>query len=55
VDLLREEVGVEAELIEGSRGVFEVAVDGAVVAQKSFLGFPEEPELVRSVRQALGA
>ncbi len=52
--MLREELGIEAEIIKGSRGIFTVAVDGAVVAQKSTSGFPDEEEIVRSVQRALG-
>ena len=54
MDVLREELGVEAEIVKGGRGVFTVAVDGAVVAQKSPSGFPDEEEIVRSVQRALG-
>jgi len=40
---LQKALGVEAELIPGSGGIFEVAVDGQVVAKKSLSGFPTEP------------
>lgn len=36
----------------GSGGVFEVTVDGAVVARRGFLGFPSEQEIVDAVAQA---
>lgn len=55
MELLREELGVETELEQGSGGIFEVKVDGRVVAKKTFLGFPEESEMVRRVEQALGS
>ena len=45
---------VEAELIKGSGGIFEVAVDGAVVAQKTASGFPSEAEILEGVGKALG-
>lgn len=51
---MREELEVETELIRGSGGIFEVKVDGQVVAKKTILGFPEEAEIVRSVGKALG-
>jgi selenoprotein W-related protein len=54
VDVLREEVGVEAELIKGQGGIFEVAVDGRVVAKKTFWGFPNEAEIAAAVGKALG-
>lgn len=53
-DILREELGVEASLEKGSGGIFTVAVDGAVVERKTFLGFPHEDAIVRSVAKALG-
>jgi selenoprotein W-related protein len=45
---------MEPELIPGSGGIFEVAVDGKVVAKKGKNGFPTEIEVVDAVRQALG-
>jgi selenoprotein W-related protein len=45
---------VDSDLIPGSGGVFEVAVDGKVVAKKGRNGFPTEGEVVEAVRQALG-
>lgn len=47
--MLREEFGVEARLIKGRGGVFEVAVDGHVVAKKTFDGFPMEDQIVQAV------
>jgi predicted Rdx family selenoprotein len=54
VDVLREELGVEATLIRGHGGIFTVAVDGAVVARKTWDGFPDEEAIVRAVQKALG-
>ena len=51
--MLREEVGVEARLVKGKDGIFEVAVDGAVVAKKTWMGFPTEDEIVQAVAKAL--
>ena len=53
--MLREEVGVEAELVRGHGGVFEVAVDGTVVAKKTWLGFPSEADIVTAVARAVEA
>lgn len=39
---------------KGRNGIFEVAVDGKVVAQKTFSGFPSEPEIVSAVAKELG-
>ena len=44
---------METELIKGSGGVFDVAVDGAVVAKKSLAGFPTEDAVVAAVKKAL--
>ena len=44
---------MEAELVPGSGGIFEVAVDGRVVAKKGLTGFPSEQEVVQAVRAAL--
>lgn len=53
--MLREEFGVEARLIKGRGGVFEVAVDGHVVAKKTFDGFPMEDQIVQAVAAVLPA
>jgi len=50
---LREELGVETTLVPGHRGIFEVRVDGAVVAKKSLDGFPRPEQIVEAVRSAL--
>lgn len=40
-------LGVKAELIEGSGGVFDVEVDGAVIFSKAKEGrFPEADEII---------
>lgn len=48
-------MGVDATLVKGSGGVFEVSVDGAIVAKKTFEGFPTEAQVVAAVRAALPA
>jgi len=53
VDVLREELGIEARLIKGHGGIFEVRVGDRVVAKKTFSGFPLEDEVVRAVEGAL--
>jgi len=50
--VLKEELGIDAELKVGSGGIFEVAVDGNVVAKRGFLGFPSEQDIVSAVAQA---
>lgn len=50
MDALREAMGVEAELVRGSGGIFTVAVDGDIVARKTWQGFPSEADIVSAVR-----
>ena len=52
-DRLREDLQIEPELIKGRGGIFEVAVDGTVVAKKTYGGFPTEDEVVEAVRGSL--
>ena len=52
MEVLRERSGVEAVLVKGSGGIFEVAVDGRVVAKKTAFGFPSNDEIVTAVRAA---
>jgi selT/selW/selH-like putative selenoprotein len=48
---LKREFGITPELIEGSRGIFDVAVDGAVIYSKKTTGrFPDHGEIVRSLQ-----
>lgn len=52
---MRRALDVEVELVKGSGGIFVVEVGGAVVALKTpERGFPEEDEIVRAVRAAVG-
>ncbi len=41
--------------MRGSNGIFEVAVDGVVVAAKTRGGFPTEDVVVDAVSKAVGA
>jgi selenoprotein W-related protein len=54
VDVLREELGVEAELAKGHGGIFTVAVDGEIVARKTLNGFPTEDDVLHAVGTAIG-
>jgi hypothetical protein len=48
---IREALGVEATLIEGSRGIFDVKVDGRLVYSKAVTGRHARPgELVPLIR-----
>jgi selenoprotein W-related protein len=48
--VLKERLGVDATLIKGAGGVFQVAVDGEVVARKTLDGFPTEDAIIDAVR-----
>lgn len=52
---LKQDLGVDSSLSKGSGGIFEVAVNGKVVAKKGLAGFPTETEVVAAVRRELGA
>lgn len=39
--------------MKGSGGIFEVSVDGKVVAAKGLMGFPTEQEIVDAVARVL--
>ena len=48
---MKEEFGVEAELIEGGSGIFDVVADGVRVFSKDEVGrFPEEDEVIAALR-----
>lgn len=51
---LKTELGIVAELKQGSGGIFEVAVNDKVVAERTFLSFPSAEEIVDAVAKALG-
>jgi selenoprotein W-related protein len=48
---IRQEFGLEPELIKGANGVFDVAVDGKLVYSKDQTGrFPDESEVIETMR-----
>ncbi|HZB24908.1 MAG TPA: Rdx family protein [Vicinamibacterales bacterium] len=48
---IRSELGVEAKLTPGDRGVFDVARDGVVIFSKSVTGrFPQDEEILGQLR-----
>jgi hypothetical protein len=51
--LIKEELGVGSELIEGQRGEFTVWVGEKLVAEKRARSFPEDADVVAAVRAAL--
>jgi hypothetical protein len=52
--LLKEQVGADAELVEGHRGEFTVWVGEVRVAAKDATGYPSEQDVLAAVRKALG-
>ena len=49
--LLKQELGVDTELIEGGRGEFTVWVGEKKVAAKNLFGFPDDPDVLEAVRR----
>jgi len=45
---------VEAQLVIGSAGTFQVSVNGKAVIGRKFWGFPSEEEIVAAVASVLG-
>lgn len=49
---MQKELGAEIELVAGSNGIFDVAVDGRMVFSKFEQGrFPQSDELINLIRQ----
>jgi selenoprotein W-related protein len=55
VAAVKEALDVDIELIKGRGGVFDVHMDGALVARKASGIFPTEQQVVVAVRDALGS
>jgi len=51
--LIKQETGIDAEIVEGGRGEFTVWVDAETVAAKDASGFPVDEEALAAVRLAL--
>ena len=52
-ELIRRELGVEPEVVEGDRGEFTVWVGDRLVAKKGWVRFPSDQRVLSGVRQAL--
>jgi len=52
-ELIKRELGVQPELIEGDRGEFSVWVGNKVVAKKGWLWFPSDQKVLTAVHQAI--
>jgi hypothetical protein len=53
--LIKRELGVEPELVEGNRGEFTVWVGDRVVAKKGWVRFPPDKKVLAAVQAALVA
>ena len=53
--LIKDDTGIDPEVVEGARGEFTVWVGNKRVAQKTADGFPADDDVVSAVRQTLGA
>lgn len=51
--MLKRELNLDTELIEGGRGEFTVNVNGAQVAKKGWLGFPSDEKILEAVQSHL--
>jgi hypothetical protein len=51
--LIKDETGLESELIEGGRGEFTVWVGEDLAAKKTPLGFPTDEEILRAIQKRL--
>ena len=51
--LIKDELGLDPELVEGGRGEFTVWVGDQVVAKKDSQGFPSEQDALAAVKQAV--
>ena len=51
--LIRNQTGVEPELIEGGRGEFTIWVGDQRVAQKDLKGFPTDDQVLAAVQTSL--
>jgi hypothetical protein len=52
--LIKDQMGLDAEVIEGGRGEFTVWVDEQVVAKKDAGIFPTAEEALAAVERAIG-
>lgn len=52
-ELLKKELNVETNLVEGGRGEFTVWVGDEVVAKKGWFGFPDDEKVLAAVRETL--
>lgn len=52
-ELIKRELGVESELVEGARGEFSVWVGDRMVAKKGWVRFPSDQKVLLAVQKEL--
>ena len=52
-ELIKRELGIQPELVEGDRGEFTVWVGDRMVAKKGWVRFPHDKKVLSAVQQAL--
>ncbi|HEU0144067.1 MAG TPA: hypothetical protein VFQ47_04715 [Nitrososphaera sp.] len=52
-ELIKRELGIEPELVEGDRGEFTIWVGKQIVAKKGWVRFPPDKRVLSAVQQAL--
>lgn len=52
-ELIKRELGIQPELVEGDRGEFTVWVGDRMVAKKGWVRFPQDKKVLAAVQQAL--
>ena len=52
-ELIKQELGIQPELVEGDRGEFTVWVGDRMVAKKGWVRFPPDKKVLSVVKQAL--
>jgi hypothetical protein len=52
-ELIKRELGLESELVEGARGEFSVWVGDQMVAKKGWIRFPPDQRVLSAVKQEL--
>jgi len=52
-EMLKKELGIDAELMEGKLGEFTVWVNQQRIAKKGFLRFPSDKKILSGVKAAL--
>jgi len=51
--LLKGEIGIEPQLVQGRMGEFSVWLDGMLIVKKGWLKLPPDERVLKAVRNAL--